>query len=393
MTRINLIDLFRKVIKFDKSLGITINGESNDYPEIMERLRDNSVTALMASDKMFKYIIAKGFGKEQDKTLIGKVPIISIAEDIAHDIADDRGCFVHVRYNGMYEVDSFKVLTFKNCRVGKLDDKKYAGKIIYYAGDWCEKPKKQDFIVYDTFNPNKEIVKRQVELAGGIEKYKGQVWFYNMDRGKVYPLSRIHAVTEDCDSENLSGVYKNRLLRDGFFGKVILVTKPLVGKNRHLDDSIEGRLALKKEESERAEFKRTFSQFMGAKNVGNAIHMEVDFSGEDLDKAIAVKQIESKIDDKLFSYTESSTRSNILVAYNNLPEMLVKSNDTVFGQNGTALKEAKISFQENTENERSIVELIINTLYKLMPEKQNEPDFIIQKLIEVPAGTNQNATV
>ncbi|MDV7390552.1 hypothetical protein RZS08_04325, partial [Arthrospira platensis SPKY1] len=65
--------------------------------------------------------------------------------------------------------------------------------------------------------------------------------FLNDDNEFFYPLSRIDAVITDCDNEHLAGVYKNRLLRKGFFGKTMVVTRNLIDDSMHpqfiLDES------------------------------------------------------------------------------------------------------------------------------------------------------------
>ena len=89
----------------------------------------------------------------------------------------------------------------------------------------------------------------------------------------------------------------------------------------------------------------------------------MDFDGEKLDDAILIKQIESKIDDKLFSYTETSVRENILVAFNNLPSGLIKTNETsLFGNSGEAIREMKRTYWENTTKERNLLTSVLNHL-------------------------------
>ena len=69
---------------------------------------------------MSKFVMGKGFGEEEDKILINGKLITDILDDLTKDIVDDRGTFVHVRYNGNLDVHSFKVLNFKVCRVCQL---------------------------------------------------------------------------------------------------------------------------------------------------------------------------------------------------------------------------------------------------------------------------------
>jgi len=121
---------------------------------------------------------------------------------------------------------------------------------------------------------------------------------------------------------------------------------------------------LREAESERETFKKTITDFIGAENGGGALHLEVDYKGENLADAILFKNIESNINDKLFEFTENSAVSKILMAYNNLPIILVKANEGVFGNSGESLRVAKETYWENTTKERTLVERIVNDLMR-----------------------------
>lgn len=355
----SFFDIFKRKITYDKKLSIQQNGVDNLYTERMEALRDNSVTATMASNKMTQYIVGKGFENSNNIKIGGNI-LIDLLNDTADSVVDNRGVYVHVDYNANFEVSSFDILPFSHCRLGKKDSNEYNGKILIHS-DWSTNPKAEEITVLDVYNNNKTIVASQIENAGGFDHYKGQVFFFNMDRKTFYPLSRINPVSNDCDSEAQASIYKNELLRRGFFGKTLVVTRPLVDDQMHNDNSAEGLQDLRNAESEREEFKSTISDFIGAEGAGGALHLEIDFEGDKLDEGILFKNIESNIDDKLFEFTENSVVNNILMSYNNLPVSLVKSPDSaMFGASGEGLRVAREMYQENTTTERMIVENVIN---------------------------------
>ena len=361
----SLIEIDEKKIEFDKSLGIYRNGEDNAYSERMERYKNNSVTASMASKIMRQYIVGKGFG-EADNLQIGNSKLSEVALDIATDIVDNCGVFIHVNYDGNFDVSDFSVIPFNQCRIGKKDSKEYNGKILVY-NDWTGKIDKNKIRTIDVFNPDKKIIENQVNKAGGLNKYQGQVLFVNMDRQFYYPFARINGVYLECDNEYLASVYKNTLLRDGFFGKQIAVTRPLIDDSfieEAKTGSAEAIHALREAESERKQFKDTIQKFTGVHNNGGILHLEVDYKGDALEDAILFKNIESKIDDKLFSFTENSSLIKILMAYNNLPVNLVKASEAVFSDSGKSLITSKETYWENTSVERSLFERIVNDLMR-----------------------------
>jgi hypothetical protein len=378
-----LIDVWKRLTPWSKSAEVYANDTDNAYPERMDRLINNSVTAKSAAAIMVQYLIGKGYG-ESDSLIINKdknLKLIDLADDIADDLVKQRGVFIHINWNALYQIADFSVIPFEWCRIGKKDSTDYAGKIAV-CREWL-KPKKADIQLIDIYNPRKKVIDAQVEKAGGWENYKGQVLFVNMDTKLIYPLSRIDSVAEDCDSEAQASVYKNRLLRKGFFGNTLVVTRPLVGEGLEA-----GSKALLEAESERQQFQQAIKDSLGAQNTGGVLCLEMDFAGEKLEDAILIKQIESKIDDKLFDYTETSVRENILVAFNNLPAGLIKTNEaSLFGNSGEAIREMKRTYWENTTKERSLLTAVIN---QLLQKSQDFASLTVEplKLIEDAAPDN-----
>lgn len=379
-----LIDVWKRLTPWNKSADVYANDTDNGYPERMDRLINNSVTAKSASAIMVQYLIGKGFGSDNDNIIVNKAKRLKLADftdDVADDLVKQRGVFIHVNWNALYRIADFSVIPFEWCRIGRADSNDYAGKVAV-CRDWL-KPKKCDIELIDVYNPRSKVIDAQVDKAGGWEHYKGQVLYINMDTKLLYPLSRIDAVAEDCDSEAQASIYKNRLLRKGFFGNTLVVTRPLVG------DGLEpGSKAQLDAESERERFRQAIRDSLGAENTGGVLCLEMDFAGEKLEDAILIKQIESRIDDKLFTYTESSVRENILVAFNNLPAGLVKTNEaSLFGNSGEAIREMKRTYWENTTKERSLMTSIVN---QLLEKSQEYPSLKVEplKLIDDAAPDN-----
>ena len=379
-----LIDIWKRLTPWTKNIEVYANDVDNAYPERMDRLINNSVTAKSAASIMVQYLIGKGYGEVNDSLIVNRdknLKLIDFADDVADDLVKQRGVFIHVNWNAMYQIADFKVLAFEQCRVGKMDSDEYAGKILI-CKDWADS-KKNSAHAIDVFNPRKKIIDAQVEKAGGWEHYKGQVLYVNMDTKLIYPLSRIDSVADDCDSEAQAATYKNRLLRKGFFGNTLVVTRPLVGEGLE-----PGSKELFEAESERDSFQQAIKDSLGAENTGGVLCLEMDFAGEKLEDAIMIKQIESKIDDKLFEYTESSVRENILVAFNNLPSGLMKTSETsLFGNSGEAIREMKRTYWENTTKERNLLTSVIN---QLLQQSQEYSQTIIEPINLITDATVNN---
>ena len=367
----SIVDVYKKLTKFEKSVGVIYNGIDNLYPERVDRFINNSVTAKTCSKIMASYLTGNGWGTEIDKIIVNKEGLISIqrfTSKLSNSVSKQRGAFIHVNYDLNFKPCSYDVLPYSDCRLGKKDDDKYNGK-IGISQDWDKKQiKEKDILFLNVFNPIKKIVEAQIKNSKGdtlvdkLKNYKGQVLYVNFDDEYTYALSQIDAVMNDCDSEAQASVYKNRSLRKGFFGKTLVITKPLAGGIEEYADEKEYYEA----QSERTNFKDTIKDFIGAENVGDALHIEMEYDeAEKLDDVILFKDISASVDDKLFAYTESSVFNNILMAFNSIPPALVRPENSVFSASGESIKNMQIVYQDNTINERNLIQQTVQYLMSI----------------------------
>ncbi len=384
--RVKFFEIFKKLVAFDKKAEIFVNGEDNAYPERVDRLINNSVTAKMASDLMTQYFVGEGFGEEIERLIINSqhtTTIKQFSENIAKELVDNRGVFIQVGYriddSANIVRTNPRVLPFDSCRLGKEDSGGYSGK-IHVKNDWRDS--KDEERIFDVYNTNEKVIIAQIENAGGIEKYKGQIYYYNADNRSHYPLARIDSVINDCDSEAQSSIYKNQLLRKGFFGNTLVVTRPLI------DHSVSEFIVKDGEQIPNAEYQKLASEadqfvdqledFLGAGNSGGVMHASLDAAGDDLDKAIMIKNIEANIDPDMFQNVETSVRENILIAFNNLPVGLVKSNEGLFSDSAAAIQEMKRTYWENTMKDRQTFLMILNMFTNIVTETDLVPTPIVE---------------
>jgi hypothetical protein len=364
--------LEKKETNFNKNLEVINNGKDNLYPDIVERIANNSNTAKSCARLMVNYLYGRGFANE---VKLGKTSLNDGAKIIAKNIVDQYGVFINISYNANFMPSDFKILPYTYMRKGKKDSEKYVGKYAY-CENWAE-AKNSDIRWFHSYNPIKEIVKAQIELEKGetlaekVENYKGQVIYVNLTHGHEYALSIIDPVLRDCDSESQVSIYTNRSLRRGFFGKQVVLTHPLVGE---IEDYREAK-EFHKATNERDNFRETLEQMLGAENSGDVAHFEMELQdGEKLDDIFKVINIESNIDDKLFADTKTSVFKNILMAYNSIPPALVRPDNSVFSASGDSINAMRRVYFDNTQNERDELQKIINRLCKIF--KQDEQQLI-----------------
>lgn len=382
------LEIFKKA-KVDKRLGFHWNGPDNLYPNEIENLIAESVTAVRGSRLMSAYMIGKGF-EGYNSIVVNEdenLTLFEFGNDIAQSIANHKGVWIHMNYNFELNIMDFKVLPFTDCRLGRKDSNKYSGKVLV-CDDWADPKKVKNAQRIDVFNSNKDVIQAQIDAAEGIENYKGQIFYYN-DGPYVYPLSPLHPSRDDAGSERQASTYKYTSLKKGFFGKTLVITAPLVESALKNAESTDDKTLYQDQLKDRKDFRETIQSFVGAENVDGVLHLELEFD-EKIDDQIMFKNIDSNIDDKLFEFTENSVRNNIRMCFNNVPAVLIETPDgAMFGNSGEGIVQAKIFYQDQTVLERMQLTQIINMLMKYF--KDPKDDFQITPLIAEPKVVEQKA--
>lgn len=396
-----LPELVKRKTSFEKKLDVIFNGDENDYAERVERLIDNSITGKQCRKLFRQYLTGRGFGEDLNKVIVNKdkgTTLFKFLSRFDFEYATHGGVFVHVMHNLAGEPVSFDVVPYTSIRLGKKDGYQWNGK-FYKANDW-PKAKKKDLVAFHAFNPDPKIVQENIKDSGKLEKYKGQIYFFNPS-DQDYPLAHIHPVLNDCDSEFRAGVFKNKSLRKGFFGKNILVTPPRIdpflAKAPEKTLTADQILQLRKQEELADEVTDALKGFVGVENHEGFMTLEMEFEGDSIEKAIKHVKIDTDIDDKLFAHTEDSTSNNIRKAYNNVPKILLDTSDhALFSQSGEAIKAAKEFYQDQCEEEQMLIEHALAELFTGFgqlkgKELKIQPLVVEEEVEETPRDVNAEA--
>lgn len=354
--RASFIELFSRVIKIDKSKDGDVywNGENNLYPNEVELVVNNSPTASRASKIMAKYISGSGLVNEADDVIVNakkNYKISNVVSFIGKDIAKQGGSFIHVGY-GISEDGNLKpmvldVLDYPKNRKQKEDDDKNDRKIFYR--DFSEKKsfgaKKTESKWFYPFDKDNAVVVAQIkadylsktgkeseDIAEMLPHYRGQVYYLNTTPEYKYALAPIDSVFNDADSEYRISNYVNTNIREGFLGKTVVVTQ-----------------GLDAEKSE--DVQKDIASWLGSENSSGIYLLDVAHA-EDITKVIYINQLKTQFDEKQFSETTKKLQSNILGAFNSIPEILVIPQAGIMGQSGEAYVQAKKFYNEQTSDER-----------------------------------------
>lgn len=371
----SIVELFDRTIKVDdKNKNIYLNDEDNLYPNRIELVERNSITAFSASQKLKSFIVGLGF-KEKDlnKVIVNKQKKMTLYKFLqlwANSIKTHRGAYIHVNYDIEGKVNSLDVLNFKKCRVSKEDAFGYSG-LIYYK-DWNKKAngvfKRSDKEVRWFYPYNKDLSvindQRAKDFKGEkdplklVENYRGQVLFMNLDDTEVYPYAWLHPTYNDADNEYRISLYRNNQLRSGFLGKTVVIGNGIP-------------------EEDQEDFNNNIKSWLGSENSGSVFVITPKEGVDDPDKIITTVELKGNYDSKRFDKDEKSIANNIRKAYLSIPNILIEPQDSFFGASGEAFQKAIEYYNDETQFLRDLIkqqleEFLPGKDYTIQPFKKRE---------------------
>lgn len=368
----SIVELFSRDITLTKQNDVYSNDIDNLYPDRVELVERNSVTAHSSSSKLKAFIIGQGFENQAFNDMIvnpvKKQTGYNFLNNLANSLKTHAGAFIHVNYDVEGNVNYLDVLDYKKCRVAKGDAFGYSGKIYYK--DWSTSGgfkfggRNKDRWFYPFNSSNKVILSQRVKdtkrrkgdtenLETLVENYRGQVYFLSLDESEIYPHAWLHSVYNDADTEYRISLYRNSNFRNGFLNKTMIIPN-----------------GLDKESSD--EFDKAVQGWLGAENSSSVFVFKPDEQIEDLDNVVKTISLESSYDSKRFELDEKSIANNIRKAYLTIPKILIDPEDSFFGSSGEAFREAIEYYNKETLFIRDRVAHMMDLFY--------EGDFTIKEL-------------
>ncbi|MBD8001534.1 hypothetical protein [Phocaeicola faecium] len=372
-------------------LGIQAYGDDNLYPQTLRNIIAASSTGSECSDRFADFIEGNGF-----REVLFSGYIVNRKGDTADDIhalicrdmAEFNGIALHVNYNILGEIVELQHVPFENCRLLEEDENGYISKIAVHP-DWTGKKTRKgkaiqvnksniDFI--DVFNPQKEVVLAQIEAAGGIEYYKGQILWVSMVGKNTYPTGKgDRVVTEMSTDEGLSNV-KYRNVRNNFLPAGMIISKK--GTKVSFDD--EGN-EIESDGDNNDEFSNMLLKLQGDTNSNKLLDVTLE---ADEEKPEFVP-IASQNYDKEFTVTDASVVERIYSAYGQEPWYCIRIGKVGFS--GDILEDAFEYYNSIVNKQQRLIERTFERIFKYWYEIANTSnDFSVEPLKYVRNATSNN---
>lgn len=338
----------------DSSLGIMRWGESNSFPQTLVNLVAQSPSAAPAVNRTATFL--KGAGFEGEDMIVS--PLGLTLGRVVDIVADDYAMFsafgLQCNYNMHGLVSGLNPMRIPTLRFNEFDELNFASKIGYHANfarNSVEKKTVDKIAIgstikwFNRFNP--EEVEAQIEKAGGVADYLGQLLYHSDAGHSSYPISKLQAPINYVLSDVENSILVRKETATGFISSYILKTTM---------DSEDARLttfqdALVASQGARGTGKVTTFAGLSPEEVDNLLLEEIGTGSAGRSTAIVAAKTAFEL-----------ARDVINGAYL-IPPALAGIEQSQ-GFSGADLKEAYFVFNAVTQPGRNIIETEINRVLK-----------------------------
>lgn len=311
-------------------------GGDNLYPQNIRAITMASGTAELCLARYSKFIEGYGFADGAFSEAILNASG-DTADDILHNVAQDLarygGFALHVNYNVMGSITTVSHVPFENCRLEEPDDAGFVAHILVHP-DWTGKATRMGKAMQvneknvdrlNVFDQRPEVVLSEIELAGGISQYKGQVLWWSMSGKNTYPIPIYDSVITEISTDEGLGNVKYRNVRNNFLVSCMLIAKKGIPKIDAETGEEEDRQMISAED---------LKVFQGDEKTGKILYVELE-NDEDKPEVVAFP---TKNYDKDFSTTDESVIERIYAQFHQ--ELFHAIRMGKLGFSGTVMRDA-----------------------------------------------------
>lgn len=378
-------------ISYVSRFNMQAYGHDNLYPQKISAIAKTSGTAELCIDRYAKFIEGYGFDSEQlSLTVVNRhdETLDDLLHNVAADLARFSGFALHVNYNVLCQITEVNFVPFENCRLGEEDESGHVRYILLHP-DWSQKKTRngqpvrvdeQTVKKIHVFNPDPAVIESEIEEAGGIAFYDGQIIWCSMDGAQTYPTPIYDPIVTEISTDEGLGNIKYRNARNSFLVSCMLLYRKGEPKidpktNEKLDD---GDMITTEE----------LTKFQGDENAGKILAIELE-DNEDKPEIVAFP---TKNFDKEFSVTEASVIERIYAQFHQ--ELFYSIRIGKLGFSGQVMRDAYEYYAGEVTNEQRFIQRIMEKVFKSWYDSSiSSLDFTLQPLKYISSDNADNNTI
>lgn len=380
--------------QYEQRFKMQSYGRDNLYPQNIMSIVSASGTAELCLGRYEKFVEGFGFQNENLSEFVvnrNGDTMDDLLSQVADDLTRFGGLSLHVNYNVLGQITEVNHMPFEQCRMEEVDDNGIVAHILHHVdwkGDKTRNGQKQQltdkYITrFDVFNPDPSVVMAQIERAGGIESYRGQVLWLSMDGNYTYPTPIYDAAVTEISTDEGLGNVKYRNVRNNFLVACMLIAKKGAPKMKEDGDGqpvydAKGRPIYEERQMISDE---DLKEFQGDTKGSKILYVELE-NDEDEPK---VQQFPVRNYDKEFTVTEASVTERIYAQFHQ--ELFYAIRIGKLGFSGQTMTEAYEYYAGEVTNEQRFIERAFMRVFQYWYEVTGLfEDFTIQPLKYISAG-------
>ena len=364
--------------------NIQTYGRDNQYPQNLEQIANASGTAELCLGRYAKFVEGFGFLPDVADKVVNQEgqTMDELLHDVVLDLTRFGGFALHVNYNVLGQVSSLHFMPFEQIRLSEKDDKGNVTTVKVHPdwrGEMMRNGKKvtlseSNVMEFPLFDPNPEVVQKQMMNSGGVEKYRGQILWCSMSGKNCYPIPIYDAcVTQISTDEGLGNImYRN--VRNNFLVACMLITKKRVPELDNETNDPDGPYRHGDSQTQMIS-DEDLLQFQGDENGSKILNVELE-DYEDEPKVVAFP---TKNFDKDFTSTNESVVERIYAQFHQEPFYMIRIGKTGFS--GSVIKDAYEYYAGEVTNEQRFIKRAIAGVMKYWKEESERMgDYSIRPL-------------
>lgn len=337
-----------------RDLNIISYGKNNLFPQDIAAFIHASPTGDSCLDRFISFVGGKGFANEFSNKIINRRGATwdGVLSIVADDFSTFGGAAVNVKYNAAGEICELLHVPFECCR---LEETKDNGRVyhIIVAVDWegkktrdgqIQRPTKDTVEVYPIFNPDPVVVRSQIDRAGGIDSYKGQIYYITKSEIVAYPTPIYASALQYLGVDEGVGNVLYRNVKNNFMPAGAFVHK-------------KGAVADPNDDTDANSSADALAEFTSDTEACSLLDIEIEHS-EDMPEFVNMRGANY---DKEFTSSHDIATSTIYAKFHQEPWLCILNGKVGFG--GTVIEDAYRVYNAETEKYRSVLERAFQRMY------------------------------
>ena len=332
-------------------------GINDAFPFKLAKSIQDSVTASSCLNAYAKFVRGSQFS---DPELAKKVvnsfgeTLWQVHNKVSQAFSSFRGFAICVKYSASADIVGFYSVPFQYFRLREPDEQGIISKVLYNPFFGTGQDQTHDTKEWDLFNPNKEVVAKQI--AEQKSKFKGQILYY----GETTPLSPFYPYPVFASAINWMAIeaaiatFHKENLDNGFFQSVLLrIIGDPTAESTHPDDvQIQSDGTTKSIRSVGARFNLEMQKFSGAERVGNIM---VQWAAQ-RDEWPDIQAFPTNANQELFTNLSNEAINKITLSFN-VPSILANiQSGASLGGDGNLIRVSVKLMQSRVLDDQMVLE-------------------------------------